>query len=116
MVEAFIRIGLSVVKAITEVEVHLAWLDKMSSTKRVAVIQQEPRVAKIYSLQRDRPALTKAFAERKIKRSVPGKMIGPITVEKARPVTHITRYIAPRLEVYGNARAEGIALVVIQKE
>src|SRR5258706_1196358 len=88
----------------------------MSSPKRVAAIEQESGVAKIYCLHSDRPVLAKRLAEGKIERGMTRKVAGSITIEKARTVPHVAGYVAPPRQIHSKAGAESVALVVIEKK
>ena len=67
-------------------------------------------------MQRYQPAFAEAFPKRKIKGGMVRQVIWPIAFQETRAVEHIGRDVTARWKIHGNASAQCVALIVIEKE
>ena len=67
-------------KAVAQLDVNLSRFGKVRAAECVGAVQQESPVGQIHGLQCHQPVFAEAFAKRKVKRRVVGKMIRPIAI------------------------------------
>src|SRR6266480_1651538 len=103
-------------KPVAQLDVDLSRFGKVCSTERIGAVQQKSLVGQIYCLQGYLPVFAEAFANRKVKRRVVRKMIRSIAIEKTRAVTYVCGNVGARRQIDGKARAQRMALIVIEEE
>src|SRR6266850_2233115 len=107
----------SIMKSILDLHEDLARFEEMGpSRKGQTVIQQEPPIGDVQRRHRDRYAFTDTLPQRNIGGRMSRKMIWTAAVGEARTVVDISigPSMARKIEI--QARAERVALIVIQEE
>src|SRR6266705_580404 len=88
----------------------------MRAAKGVAQIDEVALVGQVSCRKLDRPSLAKIFAQGPINRPIAGQVLRSIAIQKAGAVSKIAGDPAMPAHIGTKSNAEGVALIVIEKE